>query len=61
MFIVSYFLNDDPDSGDCIEFATEREARAWINARADGTQVYALETADGDLIVESAFPVLMVA
>ena len=41
-------------------FSTEREARAWINKRANGTTCYALYEGD-TLIVESAFPVLMVA
>ena len=43
-----------------VSFRTEREARAWINRRANGTTCYALYEGD-TLIVESCFPVLMVA
>lgn len=41
-------------------FATEREAREYINAHADGGRLYRLFH-DGELIVESRYPVLMVA
>lgn len=41
-------------------FDTEREARQWINRRANGTTCY--ELYDGlTLIVASSWPVLMVA
>lgn len=41
-------------------FCTEREARAWINSNANGTNLYKLFH-HGALVVESRFPVLMVA
>lgn len=41
-------------------FATEREARQWINDRACGACTYTLSDADG-VIVSSKWPVLMVA
>lgn len=41
-------------------FATEREARQVLNFCADGRTVFTLCDAEG-VIVESAFPVLMVA
>lgn len=43
-----------------VNFETEREARQFINARADGTTTYSLIGPDG-LIVRSTCPVLMVA
>jgi hypothetical protein len=43
-----------------LPFATEREAREWINARADGSIIYWLRDSCG-VIVASAWPVLMVA
>jgi len=62
MFTVSYIRSGSlGDCGDAVEFKTEREARAWINARADGSTVYTLESPDFYVIVESAWPVLMVA
>jgi hypothetical protein len=61
MFIVSYLWSDSRgDCGDAIAFDTERKAREWINARANGWQVYTLEGPDGEVIVESAWPVLLV-
>ena len=45
-------------------FATERDARAFINVNADGSIRYSLwhdTDAGSELIVRSAFPVLMVA
>jgi|LakMenEpi03Aug12_release.lakeMendotaPanAssembly.Ray.scaffolds.fasta_scaffold3763850_1 hypothetical protein len=44
-----------------IDFDTEREARAYINQQADGERVFWLWGPKGELIVESRFPVLMVA
>lgn len=41
-------------------FVLERNARKWINARADGSITYTLSDRDG-VIVRSAFPVLQVA
>jgi len=62
MFTVSYIWTGSlGDCGDAVEFKTEREARAWINARADGSQVYTLEGPDHDIILQSSWPVLMVA
>ena len=62
MFIVSYIWSDSlGDCGDAIAFDTERKAREWINARADGTQTYTLEGPDGEVIVSSSWPVMMVA
>jgi hypothetical protein len=43
-----------------VNFETEREARQFINARANGSTTYSLLHAD-EMIVRSAFPVLMVA
>ena len=42
-------------------FATEREARVHINKWANGACVFTLRDPAGDVIVESSFPVLMVA
>jgi len=44
-----------------VSFRTEREARAFINSVADGTVTYFLFDTDGQEIVSSRFPVLMVA
>jgi hypothetical protein len=49
------------DCNDVWQFRTEREARAFINERADGSRVFTLLDPDGEVVVRSAFPVLMVA
>jgi len=59
--VICLFTTPHGESGDHVTFESERGARAWINARADGTGVYTLLDADGDVIVESSFPVMMVA
>lgn len=51
------------DVGDITQvqsFDTEREARSFFNALADGSRVICLRDDEG-VIVRSAFPVLMVA
>lgn len=55
--------------GDAIEygevtFDSERAARKWINERADGSMLFRLwlgRPSTGELLVESCWPVLMVA
>lgn len=42
-------------------FETEREARGFINDRADGSCEFLLFDPRGYVVVRSAFPVLMVA
>lgn len=42
-------------------FGSEREARLFINSRAAGNCEYLLFDPSGDLIVRSAWPVLLVA
>jgi hypothetical protein len=49
------------DCSDVWQFHTEREARAFINQHADGFRVYTLFDPEGEVIVRSRFPVLMVA
>lgn len=44
-----------------VAFRTEHDARAFINAVADGTVTYFLFDQYGQEIVSSRFPVLMVA
>lgn len=44
-----------------LHFSSECEARMWINSVADGTHCYTLRDRDGVTIVESCWPVLMVA
>jgi hypothetical protein len=49
---------------DCLdvwEFDTEREAREFLNVKADGGRTYTLVDPAGEVIVRSRFPVLMVA
>lgn len=51
-----------PDCGhQLVAFRTERDARSFINALADGSTEYTLFDNYGQEIVRSAFPVLMVA
>lgn len=64
MFAVTWWDEIGGDVGDVLQresFATEREAREFINAAADGTLAFTLLDPDGEVIVRSAFPVLMVA
>lgn len=62
MFTVfSVWADDRGLCRDCHEFSTERAARAWINAHADGTRSYTLRGPDGEVIVTSSWPVLQVA
>jgi hypothetical protein len=42
-------------------FAFERDARKFINERADGSQTYWLYDPDNNLIVAASYGVLMVA
>ena len=59
MFVVIVEYADGDSFGR--QFASEREARAWFNTQADGASVCTLYGPDDAVIVESAFPVLMVA
>lgn len=64
MFIVEWYAwigGDDPEVRVRQSFESEREARMFFNVMADGSQTIKLLEADGTPIVESAFPVLMVA
>jgi hypothetical protein len=42
-------------------FPTERKARWFINDHADGCTLFLLYDPEGSLVIESRFPVLMVA
>lgn len=42
-------------------FPSERKARWYINDNADGRTLFVLYDAEGELVIESRFPVLMVA
>ena len=60
-------VEDLDGSVDWHYFATEREAREWINARACGGALYSLldnqhyPLDGGEVVVESRWPVLQVA
>lgn len=63
MYRVSFCRQCEDEPGEEMvfyEFATEREARAFINMMADGSCTYSLWH-DGEFILRSSFPVLMVA
>jgi hypothetical protein len=45
----------------CYVFPTERKARWYINDHSDGVTLFVLYDPDGERVVESRFPVLMVA
>jgi hypothetical protein len=42
-------------------FSCERKARWYINDNADGVRLFVLYDPAGEVVVESRFPVLMVA
>jgi hypothetical protein len=60
MFTVAC-IRPDGEFDHCEGFRTEREARAHINKWADGACEFRLTGPDREVIVETRFPVLMVA